>query len=47
MPDIDWYKIEDLYTVEQYKIKHNRKPKTKWVNQLPRFPVSLLLGLIT
>ena len=31
MPDIDWYKIEDLYTVEQYKIKHNRRPKTKWI----------------
>ena len=31
MPEINWYKIEDLYTVEKYKIKHNRKPKTKWI----------------
>ena len=31
MPDINWYKIEDLYTVEKYKIMHNRKPKTKWI----------------
>ncbi len=31
MSNINWYKIEDLYTVEKYKIKHNRKPKTKWI----------------
>ena len=28
---IRWYNIQDLYTVEDYKIKHNRKPKTKWI----------------
>ena len=31
MSEINWYKIEDLYTVEKYKINHNRKPKTKWI----------------
>jgi hypothetical protein len=31
MPEIDWFNIDDLYTVEKYKIKHNRKPKTKWI----------------
>ena len=31
MPDINWYKINDLYTIEKFKIKHNKNPKTKWV----------------
>ena len=31
MSDIKWYSIEDLYTVEGFKIRHNKKPKTKWV----------------
>ena len=31
MSNINWYKIEDLYTVEKYKIKHNRRPETKWI----------------
>ena len=31
MTDIKWYSIDDLYTIEKYKIKHNRKPKTQWV----------------
>jgi hypothetical protein len=26
-----WYTIEDLYTIERYKIRHNRNPKTKWI----------------
>ena len=26
-----WYNIEDLYTVEKYKIKHSKTPKTKWI----------------
>ena len=26
-----WYNIEDLYTIEKYKIKHSKTPKTKWV----------------
>ena len=26
-----WYNIEDLYTVEKYKIKHNKTPKTTWI----------------
>ena len=34
MSDIKWYSIEDLYAIEGFKIKHNRKPKTKWI-QLP------------
>ena len=31
MTDIEWYNINDLYTIEKYKIKHNKTPKTKWV----------------
>ena len=31
MSDIKWYTIEDLYTINDFKIKHNRNPKTKWV----------------
>jgi len=31
MSDIKWYTIEDLYTVEGFKIRHNKNPKTKWI----------------
>ena len=31
MTDTKWYAIEDLYTIEKYKIKHNKNPKTKWI----------------
>tara|TARA_Y100000592_G_scaffold98966_1_gene173514 strand:- start:1419 stop:1778 length:360 start_codon:yes stop_codon:yes gene_type:complete len=31
MSDIKWYGIEDLYTVKDYKLMHNRNPKTKWI----------------
>ena len=31
MTDTKWYRIEDLYTIEKYKIKHNKNPKTKWI----------------
>ena len=26
-----WYCIEDLYTIEKYKIRHRKNPKTQWV----------------
>jgi hypothetical protein len=26
-----WYKIEDLYTIDKYKIRHNKNPKTEWI----------------
>ena len=26
-----WYSVTDLYTIDKYKIKHNRNPKTKWI----------------
>ena len=26
-----WYSIQDLYTVEKYKIKHSKNPATKWI----------------
>jgi len=26
-----WYAIQDLYTVEKYKIKHSKTPATKWI----------------
>ena len=26
-----WYSIQDLYTIEKYKIKHNKNPATKWI----------------
>ena len=29
--EIKWYSIEDLYTIENYKIKHRKDPVTKWV----------------
>jgi len=31
MTDIKWYSIEDLYTIDKYKIKHNKTPATKWI----------------
>ena len=31
MPDIKWYSIQDLYTIEKYKIKHKKNPVTKWI----------------
>ena len=31
MKNIKWYSIHDLYTVEGFKIRHNRNPKTKWI----------------
>ena len=31
MSNIDSFKIDDLYTIDKYKIKHNPKPKTKWI----------------
>ena len=29
--NIKWYTIEDLYTVEGFKIRHSRNPKTPWI----------------
>ena len=26
-----WYSIQDLYTVEKYKIRHSKTPTTKWI----------------
>jgi hypothetical protein len=26
-----WYSIEDLYTIKDYKIQHNKTPATKWI----------------
>ena len=26
-----WYSIQDLYTVEKYKIQHSKNPATKWI----------------
>ena len=31
MPDIKWYSIQDLYTIEKYKIRHNKNPATIWI----------------
>ncbi len=31
MTDIKWYSIEDLYTIDKYKIKHSKSPSTKWI----------------
>ena len=31
MPDINWYAIDDLYTIDKFKIRHNKNPKTNWV----------------
>ena len=27
----DWYKVEDLYTLTDSKVKHNKNPKIKWI----------------
>ena len=29
--EIKWYSIQDLYTIEKYKIKHRKDPVTKWI----------------
>jgi len=26
-----WYSIEDLYTIEGFKLRHSKTPKTKWI----------------
>ena len=26
-----WYNIDDLYTIEKYKVRHSKNPKTSWV----------------
>ena len=31
MIDINWCTINDLYTIEKFKIKHSKTPKTKWI----------------
>ena len=31
MAKIEWYGINDLYTIKDFKIKHNKQPKTPWV----------------
>ena len=31
MTDIEWYNIEDLYSIEKFKIRHKKNPKTKWI----------------
>ena len=31
MLDINWYSIQDLYTIKKYKIRHNKNPATKWI----------------
>jgi hypothetical protein len=31
MTDTKWYSIEDLYTIQDYKIKHKKNPVTKWI----------------
>ena len=31
MPDTKWYSIEDLYHIEDFKIRHSKTPKTEWI----------------
>jgi|TARA_R110001583_G_scaffold137299_1_gene288980 hypothetical protein len=31
MTDTKWYSIQDLYTIQDYKIKHKKDPVTKWI----------------
>ena len=26
-----WYSIQDLYTIEKYKIRHSKNPVTEWI----------------
>ena len=29
--EIKWYSIGDLYTIQDYKLKHRKDPVTKWI----------------
>ena len=29
--ETNWYNITDLYTIDDYKVKHNRNPKIKFI----------------
>ena len=31
MTDCNWYSIDDLYTINEYKIKHKKDPTIKWI----------------
>jgi len=31
MTDVKWYGIEDLYTIDKYKIRHSKTSKTRWI----------------
>jgi hypothetical protein len=31
MTDCNWYSISDLYTINEYKIKHKKDPVIKWI----------------
>ena len=31
MADIKWYTIQDLYSINDYKITHKKDPATKWI----------------
>ena len=31
MADIKWYSMSDLYTIDKYKIRHSKNPKTPWI----------------
>jgi len=31
MSDIKWYTIQDLYSINDYKITHKKDPATKWI----------------
>ena len=28
---VKWYSIQDLYTIDKYKVKHSKTPKTEWI----------------
>ena len=38
---IKWYSIEDLYTIDQYKIRHNPNPKIRFIKLSCVYKISI------
>ena len=36
-----WYNIDDLYTIEKYKVRHSKNPKTSWVRLSCVYKISI------
>ena len=38
---IQWYSIKDLYTIDRYKIQHNRNPKIRFIKLSCVYKISI------